>query len=73
MHHKSAAEPKTTCTCRSTSDGGLATLASLLGPFAVVDAAAWIESPDGMSAAATPLLGSFFNAPTIPDPPPPRA
>jgi hypothetical protein len=73
MHHKSAAQPTTTCTCRSTSDSGLATLASLLGPFAVVDAAARIGSPDGISAAATPLPGSFFNAPTLPDPPPPRA
>jgi hypothetical protein len=72
MHHKSASEPKPTCTCRSTSDSGLATLASMLGPFAVLDADARIASPHGMAPAPAPLPAFFFNAPTTPDPPPPR-
>ena len=73
MHHKSSAAPKPTCTCRSTSDSGLATLASMLGPFAVVDAAARIVSPDAMAAMPALRPASFFNVPAIPDPPPPRA
>lgn len=73
MHHKSTSAPKPTCTCRSTSDSGLATLSSMLGPFAVVDADARAVSPDGMSSTPAPLPASFFNAPTVPEPPPPRA
>jgi hypothetical protein len=73
MHHKSSAQPKPTCTCRSTSDAGLATLASMLGPFAVVHADARIVSPDGTSSAPALQPASFFIAPTSPDPPPPRA
>jgi hypothetical protein len=73
MHHKPASESKPACTCRNTSDSGLATLVSLLGPFAVVDADARIASPDGTSSAPALLPAAFFNAPTIPDPPPPRA
>jgi len=73
MHHKSSTGPKPTCTCRSTSDSGLARLASMLGPFAVVDTGARIASPDGMATAPALLPASFFNAPAMPDPPPPRA
>jgi len=73
MHHKSSGASKPTCTCRSTSDSGLATLASMLGPFAVVDADARIASPDGVAPAPARLPASVFNAPSIPDPPPPRA
>ena len=73
MHHQSSAAPKTSCTCRSTSDSGLATLASMLGPFAVIDAAARLASPDGIAPAPARLPATVFHAPTIPDPPPPRA
>jgi hypothetical protein len=73
MHHKRTAEPKPTCTCRSTSDSGLATLASMMGPFAVVDVDARIASPDGMAPAPASLAASLFHTPTIPDSPPPRA
>jgi hypothetical protein len=73
MHHKSTSAPKPACTCRSTSDSGLATLASMLGPFAVIDAEARVIAPDEMSAAPAARLATLFNAPTIPDSPPPRA
>jgi hypothetical protein len=39
----------------------------------VVDADARAVSPDGMSSTPAPLPASFFNAPTVPEPPPPRA
>jgi hypothetical protein len=72
MHHP-AEKSKSTCSCRSTTDGPSAVIAALLGPIAVIPASLAADSAPSRGerlqiAAAVPL-----DSLSVPDGPPPRA
>jgi hypothetical protein len=77
MHQgKSAATrkaPARVCSCQSTADPMLATVASMLGPLAVLtQSVPQIAPPIGLAWAVHPSSVSL-DAPAIPDSPPPRS
>jgi len=73
MHHREHAKSNSDCACRSTSDGGMATLASLLGPVAVVSLEVQVEPRVVSTTACVAVSRSIVPAPAVPEPPPPRA
>ena len=73
MHHTKTTKSRSSCSCRSTTDGPTATLASLIGPTAVLasrtTAVATVATSSLRASADAPLFDASIN----PDPPPPRA
>jgi len=72
MHHPQPAS-KSTCSCRSTSDGPTAAVAALLGPIAVVPSSLVSEPAPLRGERVDALAASLFDVPSVPDGPPPRA
>ena len=72
MHHP-ATTSKSTCSCRSTDDTTRATMASLLGPTAVLPSMMAVSVPPVMTNSFTSIATSLIDAPSVPDAPPPRA
>jgi len=76
MHQgKAAARPKAPsrlCSCRSAADPLLATVASLLGPLAVLTpSTAQLAPPVAVAWTSQPVAASL-DTPAVPDSPPPR-
>jgi hypothetical protein len=72
MHHTKT-KSKSSCSCRSTSDGPTAILASLLGPTAVLTSRTEVVATVASSRCFTNTEAVLFDASINPDPPPPRA
>jgi hypothetical protein len=72
MHHTKT-KSKSSCSCRSTSDGPTAILASLLGPTAVLTSRTAVVATVATSRFLTNPEAVPFDASINPDPPPPRA
>ena len=74
MHHtKSKTRPQSSCSCRSTTDVPAATLASLLGPIAVLTSETTIAVTTAKSGLSLVRAVVLLNASINPDPPPPRS
>jgi hypothetical protein len=76
MHHTRSlprSSSRSSCSCRSTTDGPTATLASLIGPTAVLTSGATVvASPTPTRLLSSPDAALFGASRTL-DPPPPRA
>jgi hypothetical protein len=73
MHHS---EPKSTtksCSCRSTSDGAAAIIASLFGPAAVLTWPTGAAEPPRTSRQTLCVESHLLEFHLVPDAPPPRA
>ena len=71
MHHPVKSTPG--CECRSTTDGDVAALVSLLGPVAVVASSSSHTVALSPSAHMARSIPPFANWIAVPDGPPPRA
>jgi hypothetical protein len=72
MHHTKTTS-RSFCSCRSTTDGPIATLASLIGPIAVLTSRTTVAASVATSGFWTNPEAVLFDASVNPDPPPPRA
>jgi hypothetical protein len=73
MHHTKTTKSRSSCSCRSTTDGPTAMLASLIGPTAVLTARTTVVATVATSGVRTSPEAPLFDASINPDPPPPRA
>jgi hypothetical protein len=73
MHHTKTTKSRSSCSCRSTTDGPTATLASLIGPTAVLTSRTTIVATVATSSFRANSEAPLFDASINPDPPPPRA
>jgi hypothetical protein len=73
MHHTKTTKSKSSCSCRSTTDGPIATLASLVGPTAVLTSRTSVVATVTTSGVRMSPEAPLFDASINPDPPPPRA
>jgi len=71
MHHPDT--PKSSCSCRGTTDPATAVLAALLGPNAVLPPAADDLTRPEIADRVSFLDATTLDAPRPPDGPPPRA
>jgi hypothetical protein len=76
MHHTRSlprSSSRSSCSCRSTTDGPTATLASLIGPIAVLTSRATAVANVTNTQLPTNPDAALFGASRALDPPPPRA
>jgi hypothetical protein len=64
--------PSRACSCQSAADPLLATVASLLGPLAVLPQSTARLAPPVSVASTAPAAPASLDTPTDPDSPPPR-
>lgn len=64
--------PSRVCSCQSATDPLLATVASLLGPLAVLPQSTARLAPPVSVAWTAPAASASLDTPTVPDSPPPR-
>jgi hypothetical protein len=64
--------PSRLCSCRSAADPLLATVASLLGPLAVLTPSPAQLAPPAAVAWTSQAVAASLDTPAVPDSPPPR-
>ncbi len=71
MHHGTKA-PKPRCSCRTADEDGVGAMLALLGPVAVLPAAAATSPLATITFRRRTALSAVSVRPSVPDPPPPR-